>query len=107
MLLKKAAEFKARPPVILSKKPFVPAKTEKHEVKALNFHLNTEIRAKDRALYDLKRQMKEREIEELKLQVSVTKKIHAGKRPWRGFMFMDSFVHWRGLRACFFSYYSC
>ncbi|XP_046395891.1 targeting protein for Xklp2-like [Ischnura elegans] len=65
---KRESEFKARPPVILNKKPFVPVKTEKHEVRTLDVHLNTEIRAKDRALYDLKMQMRQKEIEEIKLQ---------------------------------------
>ncbi|XP_071443978.1 targeting protein for Xklp2-like [Hetaerina americana] len=68
MMMKKAAEFKAKPPVVLTKKPFVPLKTEKHEFQTLDIHLNTEIRAKERALYDLKMQMKLQEIEELKMQ---------------------------------------
>ncbi|CAH0545697.1 unnamed protein product [Brassicogethes aeneus] len=59
--------FKARPPTVLYKKPFVPKK-EETQIVVSEFHLYSEIRAKEREEFDRKSKEKEQQTEIIRQQ---------------------------------------
>jgi len=59
--LKKLATFKARPPTVLSKEPYVPQKSNKPLTEILDLQLNTERRAESRLEFEKWRHEKEME----------------------------------------------
>jgi hypothetical protein len=63
--LQQAAQFKARPAIVLHKKPFEPKKSSHPFTDITTIELNTERRAKEREEFDAKIKQEQAELEEL------------------------------------------
>ena len=74
------AEFKARPATVILKKPFEPKKSDRPLTDITAKSLNTEKRAKEREQFDLKVQMEQAELDELRRLVSNFSKLHYRNR---------------------------
>ncbi|PNF25470.1 hypothetical protein B7P43_G06000 [Cryptotermes secundus] len=64
--LQQAAQFKARPAIVLHKKPFEPKKSNNPFTDITAIELNTERRAKEREEFDTKIKLEQAELEELR-----------------------------------------
>jgi hypothetical protein len=69
--LQQAAQFKARPAVVLHKKPFEPKKSSHPFTDITAIELNTERRAKEREEFDTKIKLEQAELEELRRLVCI------------------------------------
>ncbi|XP_052060754.1 targeting protein for Xklp2 homolog isoform X2 [Mytilus californianus] len=66
-------QFKARPPEVLRKEPFIPEKSTKPLTDISEFSLNTEKRAYDREGFEMHKKSKEAEIEAVKRRIEKEK----------------------------------
>jgi len=70
---KKAANFKASEPKVLSQAPFVPKPAEKHLIEISNFNLHTDRRAEERREYEMEKKKKEVDLDSAKRQLEQRK----------------------------------
>lgn len=66
---KEAANFKAKPPMVLEKQPFQPKPSDKPLSEVSNFELHSDRRAREREEFEQLRKQKEAELEANKRQV--------------------------------------
>jgi hypothetical protein len=69
--LQEAAQFKARPAVVLHKKPFEPKKSSYPLIDITAVELNTERRAKEREEFDTRIKLEQAKLEELRQLVCI------------------------------------